>query len=220
MPSAEQIINAAVWPKGLDLSHEKYLIETGALGFDRLGGKHSEYIFLSRAAVVDDYTGADRTSHWYRGMPKEEFDELFKFNIVGTKPNSYTGIAPYRGYVTEKFFRNTSRGTHVVEFGVTTNLAIDEDFSIYRNFHNRGFSLKAEGGGTFGLGDKGSVSAAQKRASDTHGRVDNLNPQQRDAMKTAADLFTEWLYSGKIYRKLVNLRLDAKGSAKQILGLG
>ena len=36
-------------------------------------------------------------------------------------------------------------------------------------------------------------------------------------MKSPSDLFTEWLTSAKIYRKLVDLRLDAKGNAQSIL---
>jgi hypothetical protein len=56
-------------------------------------------------------------------------------------------------YSLEKHGAEKSAGSHIVEFGPTLQLVLDEDFSIYGHFHERGFSLKAEGGGTFGLGE-------------------------------------------------------------------
>ena len=102
-------------------------------------------------------------------MPKDKFNQLFKFNIVKDADDAYTGIAPNREYVRTKFYKNTSRGTHIVEFGNTVNINFDEDFSIYRQFHSLGFSLKAEGGGTFGLGGKGSTSVAVNRIVNVYG---------------------------------------------------
>jgi hypothetical protein len=117
-----------------------------------------------------------------------------------------------------------------VEFGNTVNINFDEDFSIYRQFHSLGFSLKAEGGGTFGLGGKGSTSVAVNRIVDVYGtaagrkkaKIDKDKDEEKirenlRKMKSQSDLFTEWLTSGKIYRKLVDLRLDAKGNAQSIL---
>jgi hypothetical protein len=222
----ESLLSVIVWPKGIDFSHEKSLIESGKLMFDRLGGRNAEFIFFTRDAVVDGYRQAAETTHWYRGMSKQEFDQLFNFNIVDTSPNSYTGIAPNREYVKNGFFANNSLGTHIVEFGPTLNLNQDEDFSIYRNFHGLGFSLKAEGGGTFGLGDKGSSSARQQQAVRGYGTedarrrsrmADDLTVQQLSELKTPADIFTEWLFTGRIYRKLVDVRLDARGTARATL---
>jgi hypothetical protein len=228
MPTPESILQAIAWPKNIDYSLEKLLIEKGSLTFDRLGGQNKEFIYLTREAAVDKHTTADQTTHWYRGMPKDEFDRLLKFNIVNDADDAYTGIAPNRAYVKTKFYTNTSRGTHIVEFGNTLNINFDEDFSIYRQFHSRGFSLKAEGGGTFGLGGKGSPSAALNRIVTVYGtaagrkkaRVDKDEEKIREnlrKMKSPSDLFTEWLTSGKIYRKLVDLRLDAKSNAESIL---
>ena len=78
MPSPDSILAAVAWPK-VDYSHEKQLIESGTLTFNKLGGKYGEFIFLTREAAVEEYTTAANTTHWYRGMPKQEFDELFKF---------------------------------------------------------------------------------------------------------------------------------------------
>jgi hypothetical protein len=219
------LLSVITWPRGIDFSHEKSLVESGKLTFDRLGGRNGEFIFFTRDAVVDAYRQADQTTHWYRGMSKQEFDQLFNFNIVDTSPNSYTGIAPNRAYVKDGFFANNSLGTHIVEFGPTLNLNQDEDFSIYRNFHNLGFSLKAEGGGTFGLGERGSTSARQQRAVQHYGtdaarrraRLDELSAEQLSDLKTPADLFTEWLFAGRVYRKLVDVRLDARSTARDIL---
>jgi hypothetical protein len=150
-------------------------------------------------------------------MTKVDFDALWKFNIVGG--DSYWGIAPNRKY-SKGYLTNTSSETHLVEFGPTLQLSLSEDFSIYRIFHERGFSLKAEGGGTFGLGDTGSRSMEQERSAKRYGTgVSSTTPEQRDALKTPVDLFTEWLAKGKIYRKLVNLRVPGKTSAKDILGI-
>lgn len=228
MPGPDSILAAVAWPKGIDYSHEKQLIESGTLTFNKLGGQSSEFIFLTREAAVEEYTTAANTTHWYRGMPKEEFDELFKWNIVKATDDSYTGIAPYRGYVKTKFFKNESRGSHIVEFGNTVNLSFDEDFSIYRQFHSRGFSVKAEGGGTFGLGGAGSRSAQQEKAVGKFGTAaavkgkkytEEQRLEQLSALKSPSDLFTEWLVSKKIYRKLVDLRLPAKKNAAGLLGV-
>lgn len=219
----QTILSVIIWPKGEDYSHEKFLIEKGHLTFDRLGGREKEYIFLTRDAAVDGYTTADKTTHWYRGMPKDEFDDLFKFNIVKATDNSYTGIAPNREYVKKGFFSNQASGTHIVEFGNSLNLSFDEDFSIYRQFHQLGFSIKAEGGGTFGLGDAGSSSTAQSLAVRKYGteKGRNKEPAKEDLerMKSPSDLFTEWLMKGKIYRKVVDLRLDARSTATALLEL-
>jgi hypothetical protein len=161
MPTPESILKVIVWPKNVDYDLEKLLIENGSLKFNRLGGPNKEFIYLTREAVVDKYTIAAQTTHWDRGMPKGEFDQLFKFNIVKDSDDAYTGIAPNREYVKTKFYRNNTKGTHIVEFGNSLNLNFDEDFSIYRQFHSLGFSMKAEGGGSFGLGGKGSKSAAR-----------------------------------------------------------
>jgi hypothetical protein len=194
--------------------------------FNRLGGQNNSFIYLTRDAVVDKYATADQTTHWYRGMPKEEFDQLFKFNIVKDSDDAYTGIAPNCEYVKTKFYKNTTKGTHIVEFGNSVNLNYDEDFSIYRQFHSLGFSIKAEGGGTFGLGGKGSKSAARDRIVKAYGteqaRKGRVLTEEQisgklSEMKSPSDLFTEWLMSGKIYRKLVDLRLPAKKDAERIL---
>ena len=228
MPTPESILQAIAWPKNIDYSLEKLLIEKGSLTFDRLGGQNKEFIYLTREAAVDKHTTADQTTHWYRGMPKDEFDRLLKFNIVNDADDAYTGIAPNRAYVKTKFYTNTSRGTHIVEFGNTLNINFDEDFSIYRQFHSRGFSLKAEGGGTFGLGGAGSRSAEQEKAVGKFGTAtavkgkkytEEQRLQQLSALKSPSDLFTEWLASKKIYIKLVDLRLPAKKNAAGLLGV-
>jgi hypothetical protein len=228
MPTPESILKAIAWPKNIDYSLENLLIEKGSLMFDRLGGQKKEFIYLTREAAVDKYKTAESTTHWYRGMPKEEFDELFKWNIIKDSDDAYTGIAPNREYVKKGFFSNNSTGTHIVEFGSTVNINFDEDFSIYRQFHSLGFSLKAEGGGTFGLGGKGATSAALNQVVRVYGTEagrkkaklasdDEKIREKLREMKSPSDLFTEWLTSGKIYRKLVDLRLDAKGNAESIL---
>jgi hypothetical protein len=88
MPTPQKIIEAIAWPKGIDYSVEKQLIENGRLGFNRLGGRGNEFIYLTQDAVVENYTTAAQTTHWYRGMPKDEFDELFKWNIVKDSDDS------------------------------------------------------------------------------------------------------------------------------------
>ena len=94
MPTPESILKAIVWPKNIDYYLEKVLRESGSLMFNRLGGQKNEFIYLTREAVVDKYTIAAQTTHWYRGMPKDEFDQLFKFNVVKDSDDAYTGIAP------------------------------------------------------------------------------------------------------------------------------
>jgi hypothetical protein len=141
---------------------------------------------------------------------------------VKDSDDSYTGIAPNRAYVKTKFYTNNSTGTHIVEFGNTLNISFDEDFSIYRQFHSRGFSLKAEGGGTFGLGGQGSTSTARDRVVARFGteaarKGAQPDPEHLSTMKSPSDLFTEWLTKGKIYRKLVDLRMPAKGNAEALL---
>jgi hypothetical protein len=226
MPTPEGILKAIVWPKNIDYYLEKLLIESGSLMFNRLGGQKNEFIYLTREAVVDKYTIAAQTTHWYRGMPKDEFDQLFKFNVVKDSDDAYTGIALNREYVKTKFYRNTTKGTHIVEFGNSLNIKFDEDFSIYRQFHSLGFYIKAEGGGTFGLGGKGSKSPARDQIVKVYGTekarkgralTEEKIYEKLSEMKSPSDLFTEWLMSGKIYRKLVDLRLPAKKDAENIL---
>jgi hypothetical protein len=213
---SDKVVDAIRWPSDSDYSLEKQLVLSDALQLDKIS--HGGMVFLKRGAVVDDENRtAEETTHWYRSMTKTEFDMLWKWNMIQSE--SYFGIAPNRSYV-YKYFTEKSAGSHIVEFGPTLQLALDEDFSIYGHFHERGFSLKAEGGGTFGLGETGSSSAKQAAAVKKWGTgygPGTLGPEKLEAMKTPSDLFTEWLAKGKIYRKLVNLKVPGKANVQDLL---
>ena len=189
----------------IDFSLEINLIRNGKLVFERLGGRNGTTAYFTGNAVADQFMGADETTHWYRSMSKHEFDQLFIFRmIVPCDKNAYTGIAPNRKYVKDEHFSNEGNATHIVEFGPRFNLSdsdSDGNFSIYKQLRDRGLSIKAEGGGTFGLGPQGSPT------------VQN----HLKAQESTIELFTEWLRTGKIYRKLVGLRLKAKMNAKDTI---
>lgn len=105
-------------------------------------------IFLrSNRATLD--SDANTAIRWYRCMTSAEFDKLNRNNrFYG---DTYGGIAPQATYA-RQYLTNNSAGSHVVEF-TTPN-----DGYLFNLFTNKGpgWQIKAEGGGTFGLGPTGN----------------------------------------------------------------
>lgn len=110
---------------------------------------NDEWIYLEAHANQDVYKPAADTQYWYRSMTEEEFDKLNRNNrFYG---NTYGGIAPYRKYVRD-YFTNNSDGCYIVEFKTPS-----AGF-LYQEFVKRKAEwgdVKAEGGGTYGLGPTG-----------------------------------------------------------------
>ena len=102
-----------------------------------------------------------------------EFDVLNRNNRFHGK--RYGGIAPHREYV-RQYFTNESDGTHIVEFR-----SPDAGF-VYRALSIHG-DIKAEGGGTFGLGPTGTGTGK------------------------AGATFNKLLAQGRLTWKLVDLRI-------------
>lgn len=113
---------------------------------------HNDYvIFLNAPAGQDYYIQAQYTQYWYRSMTTPEFDQLNRNNrFYG---DSYGGIAPYREYAGQ-YLTNTSPSTHIVEFKTPS-----AGF-LYTEFTSKSWGVKAEGGGTYGLGPTGSGGGA------------------------------------------------------------
>jgi hypothetical protein len=141
---------------------------------------NDQVIFLRAAAAQEDAREAKDATHWYRAMTEPEFLQLRKDDQVA-ESDSFGGIATNRAYP-RTYVTNTGSATHLVEFNVP---------GLFDLFRENGIDIKAEGGGgTFGLGSKGTQN---KRAGGEK--------------VSASDLFNE-LY-GRVGRwKLVNLRIE------------
>jgi hypothetical protein len=107
---------------------------------------NDEWIYLTAPVFEEAYTTAAEARYWYRSMTPSEFETLNRNNRF--HGDSYGGIATHRQYV-RQYFTNNSEGTHLVEF--TTPSA----GFLFQQLTPIG-QIKAEGGGTFGLGPTGT----------------------------------------------------------------
>jgi hypothetical protein len=140
---------------------------------------NDEVIFVKADAAQDEALEAKAAKHWYRAMNEEEFDQMRK-NDALAESDSFGGIATNRAYP-RSYMTNLGLATHLVEFLVP---------GVFDAFRANHIDIKAEGGGgTFGLGAKGTQnkSAGGEKIS-------------------ASDLFNDLF--GSIGRwRLVNLRI-------------
>jgi hypothetical protein len=111
---------------------------------------NDECIFLTAPAKQHAYIEASKTRYWYRSMTPPEFDQLNRNNRF--HGDSYGGIAPHREYV-RSYFNNKSAGTHIVEFTTPDEGFLYGEFSRHKTQWG---DIKAEGGGTYGLGPAGN----------------------------------------------------------------
>lgn len=113
-------------------------------------------IYLRAPAQQHSYWLAKDAQYWYRAMTSDEFDKLNRNNrFYGS---SYGGIAPNREYVVQdKYFGNLKPATHVVEFKTPSAGFLYEQFSPHKLDWG---DIKAEGGGTYGLGPDGNGGGA------------------------------------------------------------
>lgn len=131
-------------------------ISSHLIGLYNLQYRHhnDEVIFLTAPAQQDAYMEAANTQYWYRAMTPDEFDMLNRNNrFFG---DSYGGIAPNRQYV-RGYFTNNSEGTHIIEFRTPGAGYLHGQFSP--KILEWG-GVKAEGGGTYGLGPTGNGKGA------------------------------------------------------------
>jgi len=112
---------------------------------------HNDELIYLQAPQQGVDTEATFAQYWYRVLTEKEFDVLNRNNRF--HGDSYGGIAPSRTYV-HKYFTNESLGNYIVEFRTP------EAGFLYNLFASKGpkWNIKAEGGGTFGLGPTGNAN--------------------------------------------------------------
>jgi hypothetical protein len=99
---------------------------------------------------------AEKAMFWYRAMGIKEFKEMDidKYRAVTcvSNNNSYCGITPQYTYA--KSYLTIKNPGVILEFSTTEPGMIYKDFTT-----NHGCKIKAEGGGTYGLGPTGNSSS-------------------------------------------------------------
>src|SRR6185312_675245 len=134
---------------------ERIWIRDFGLGYDH---HNDNFIYLKTAAQQEDALEASEAACWYRTMSKEDFSSLLERREVPQK-SDYWGIATNREYA-KGYLTNTSPASCLVEFDT------GGAGRLFQLFQENGIQIKAEGGGgTFGLGDKGTQDKRAKAKS-------------------------------------------------------
>lgn len=130
---------------------------------------------------------APTAKFWYRGMGIQETNQLIAGGYTSVNWNgdvpSFVGIAPEFSYA-KGYLTIGSPGT-VVEFGTDNAGWL---FNQWTTGHN--CQVKAEGGGTYGLGTKGTIASCNK-------------PKFEPAVTGLGAIFSAWMKDSKITTRIV-----------------
>ncbi|WP_387689748.1 hypothetical protein [Photorhabdus sp. RM71S] len=139
--------------------------------------------------------------YWYRGMGKNEYISLDKsgYNAIPcVKEESYCGIAPEYTYA-KKFPKDKNKDEKpkiTIEFTTEGAGWLYKEFSTPIKEGGHGCKIKAEGGGSYGLGRTGTSG-------------DKVSSCKPDKYKVG-DEFNQWLSEKRIQHKVAYVLLPKK----------
>lgn len=162
------------------------LYEKGILKLDTKNTTVNSMKLIRGDAAYQDSDAAHAT-YWYRGMGVDETNALIANNMerLTWGPDDFLGIAPEFTY-SKGYLSNKNPGT-VVEFGTDASGWLYTQWS-----RNHPCQIKAEGGGTYGLGPKGTVTSCN-----------NGPTAYRPPIATLGDVFNPWLANNTVTSKIV-----------------
>ncbi|MCW7763765.1 hypothetical protein [Photorhabdus luminescens] len=117
------------------------------------GFEKSNDIELNNTSTYNQDAEADTAQYWYRGMSKSEYISLDPngYNAIPfVTEKSYCGIVPQYTYA--KKYPKDEKPKIMIEFSTEGAGWLFKEFSTPVNKGGHGCGLKAEGGGTYGLG--------------------------------------------------------------------
>ena len=136
------------------------LIQDNGLEYDHGNGN---VIFLKSNQIqqptISD-TEKDNPPYWYRSMPAEEFQALQNDpnnKVPEPPPKSFGGVSNSYQYSSDSskgYWTNNGPNSVLVEFHAP---------DLYPNMKGNGVNVKGEGGGTYGLGPKGTQPPPKKK---------------------------------------------------------
>ena len=132
------------------------LVDKGALVLDDSGTTINKMQLKRNGASYYNAT-ASTAKFWYRGMPATEVNNLIAvgYSSLNWNVESFVGIAPEFDYsLGYLWIKNPGV---VVEFGT------DSNGWLYQDWSGKKCQIKAEGGGTYGLGLKGTFASCDKK---------------------------------------------------------
>lgn len=156
----------------------------GALVLDAKGTTINK-MQLKRNGAVFHEAEASTAQYWYRGMGIAETNQLVEggYGSVYWDVDSYVGIAPMFTYAAS--YLTIKNPGAVVEF------ATDREGWLYGQWYGKhGCQIKAEGGGTYGLGVKGSIASCNK-------------PKFDPPVKALGKVFSGWMQDTVVMTRIV-----------------
>lgn len=162
----EDEVRAAITADTVGTDAEKALIRTNGLSYD----KHNDNWIYFKANVTQEdgvNTWEDNPRFWYRAMTPVEYANLVS---SGTVPDGehYGGVGPNRNY-SAGYMGNASSASHLVEYDVP---GIANELLQY-------VQPKAEGGGTWGLGDTGTGMKGLSNKQQNQLKIDYPEDSQK-----------------------------------------
>ncbi|MCM2291821.1 hypothetical protein NAC44_05710 [Allorhizobium sp. BGMRC 0089] len=132
------------------------LYQSGALVLDEKNTTVNIMRLNSPDGAYEESAAAD-AQYWYRGMPAQEANSFVANGSVAVEwqENSYIGIAPQYSY--SKDYLKAKNPGAVIEFKTAAAQWLYDQWSVQHSC-----TIKAEGGGTYGLGYKGSTQSCNK----------------------------------------------------------
>ncbi|AVS74131.1 hypothetical protein I4I83_07995 [Acidovorax cattleyae] len=140
---------------------------------------------LQRSGFVPHEEDAALARYWYRGMPIQEVNALVasSYSTLEWNVPSFVGIAP--GYSYSYSYLSIKSPGAVVEFGTDAPGWLFQQWS-----EDNTCQIKAEGGGTYGLGLAGTFASCTAR---------KFPPGTR----ALGEVFSRWMASAEVTTKIV-----------------
>ncbi|WP_454020733.1 hypothetical protein [Azospirillum sp. Marseille-Q6669] len=137
---------------------------------------------------------AEKAKFWYRGMPTQQANDFINSNYsrLGLPEKSFVGIAPRFSYVMQ-YVTNSDPGV-VFEFGTDSEGWLYKQWSV-----DHPCQIKAEGGGTYGLGPSGTYASCNNGPNAYKPKIDNLG-----------GMFNKWLADNTITAKVAYVLANRK----------
>jgi hypothetical protein len=160
------------------------LYSKGALVLDAAGTTVNK-MQLKRNGASYYNSVASQARFWYRGMGITETNQLIKdgYTSVNWNVPSFVGIAPEFSYA--KSYLTIENPGAVVEFGTDNAGWLSNQWTT-----GHGCQVKSEGGGTYGLGTKGTISSCNK-------------PAFMPAVAGLGKIFSDWMRNTTITTRIV-----------------
>ncbi|WP_118987429.1 hypothetical protein [Photorhabdus sp. CRCIA-P01] len=190
-------VKKVIRSNGLQNTEVMSLYENCKLRAKLSGFEKRNDVELNNTSTHNQDYNAEKASYWYRGMGKNEYISLDsnKYNAIPcVTEESYCGITPEYTYAIT--YPKSEKPKITIEFTTEGSGWLYKEFSTPVNKGGHGCGLKAEGGGTYGLGRTGTSGA----------KVSSCKPPE---YRVGAE-FNQWLSGKRIQHKVAYVLLPKK----------